>query len=888
MPTQSSTAFCELSSDDKRIEVFFKYNAAQKDALKHSCPGARFHAEGPHGPHWSVPARIENARALRQIFGEGMELGEAVRRWGHVNVKSQARRTALTNADDHPIESLRIAKTHPELAAYLRPYQRADVALMSETNVLNANQPGCMASETMVEVNRNGKSYKLTIEDLCRRFNGDDRYAYDHKTPTRIRCRTSDGYIRLVELKAVYDSGKKQTYRVTTDSGRSVRATADHPFLTPHGWSKLSELTTDDEVYVDAGRPCRGTSQTVKVQDIEVHLAHHPYARKAVKVVAMHRLVYEAQMNDMTYDQFVTAVRGAPTYSQKGHDVSSLKFLSPTTIVHHIDGDHTNNALDNLETFDTHADHARHHSNWQNVTAITRTERVVSVEKSSVEHTYDIELVGAPHNFLANGFVVHNTGKTIEVLAALCETGIDQGAHLIIAPIVSLENVWRVEIERWIPNAKVYTSEDATERKAEVIEAIKQIEQGTPAVYVLTNVEWIRPYKLKKDENPEDFDLLKINDYHQGRYTYRDDIHRAILSVKWDSYTVDEFHRTGLNSRDTVTTWGSSIIDAKRRYLLSGTPMGGIPDHLFAPLRDIEPTKFSSYWRWASQWLVVTEEGYNGAKEVGGIKPGQEDRFYEAHAAHMVRRLKREALPGLPPKVRQVIKCEMTKRQAAQYSKFERDAEVMFDNGDMVSSDSVLAEYARLKQFANAYCTFDTKGRVVPTADSGKLVQLVEKLNEFGIHKSTKQNPAEPGARAIVASQSARMVEMVTEYLTAQGIACDALTGDTKDRKSIIDRFTTGSDEPYVIVMTTATGGVSLNLERASSIHILDESWNPDDEEQLEDRGDRGSRTSPLFCYYYRTANSIQDQIAAVAKGKAVTNKNVLDLYRQMRKARKA
>jgi SNF2 family DNA or RNA helicase len=87
------------------------------------------------------------------------------------------------------------------------------------------------------------------------------------------------------------------------------------------------------------------------------------------------------------------------------------------------------------------------------------------------------------------------------------------------------------------------------------------------------------------------------------------------------------------------------------------------------------------------------------------------------------------------------------------------------------------------------------------------------------------------------------------------------------------------------MAMSTQTGGVSLNLERAGSVHILDEMWNPDRQEQLEDRGDRGTRTTPLICYYYRTEETVQEYIAKVGAGKKITNSNVLDVYRQMRRA---
>jgi SNF2 family DNA or RNA helicase len=83
--------------------------------------------------------------------------------------------------------------------------------------------------------------------------------------------------------------------------------------------------------------------------------------------------------------------------------------------------------------------------------------------------------------------------------------------------------------------------------------------------------------------------------------------------------------------------------------------------------------------------------------------------------------------------------------------------------------------------------------------------------------------------------------------------------------------------------MTVQTGGVSLNLEAAGSVHALDESWDPDDMTQFFERGDRGTRTTPLLCFTYRTKDTIQEYIADVAGGKAINNQNAYqfkDAYR--------
>lgn len=159
---------------------------------------------------------------------------------------------------------------------------------------------GCMAGDTEIRVNRAGKGFAVRLADMFDRWTGGVRYTWDRTIPTYVQ-RADDGVIRLGEVEEVWQSGVKETFTVTTDSGRTVRATAEHPFLTPEGWTKLGDLRVGDEVCV--------------------------------------------------------------------------------------------NALEQVGV-----------------------ETVVSVTRYGFEMTYDISVRDDPHNFMANGFVVHNTGKTLLLL----------------------------------------------------------------------------------------------------------------------------------------------------------------------------------------------------------------------------------------------------------------------------------------------------------------------------------------------------------------------------------------------------------------------------------------------------------------------------------------
>lgn len=496
------------------------------------------------------------------------------------------------------------------------------------------------------------------------------------------------------------------------------------------------------------------------------------------------------------------------------------------------------------------------------------------------------------------------TGKTLEWIGAVVEAGLlYKGIHIVCAPVRSLENVWFQELDNFLPDdSHIFTAEDPTQRNIEVREALDAYDQGAKSVWICINPAFLRLKKIwdhrkdNRDTYPES-DRIARKDRKGNCYGFQNDLQRRFYHYAKHAATFccDEFHKAGAGNPDTLFRLSIDLIKAQRITMMSGTPMGGKPIRLFPILQFLDPERFSAKWRWAQQWLVI-EEDDSGHSQIGGIRKDREDEFYAAHAHYMIRRLKREALPGLPPKQHEVVMCKMTKEQRKQYDTFERLAEIKIEE-ERLSATNVLAEYTRLKQFANAVCTVKSKLKtnrktgedeevmiVTPTEKSGKLPYLLEKLEEFGV----RTEDPEPGARAIVASESKRMIDMVNAWLRKQGIEADAMTGETKDTRPIIQRFQSDDERPYVICMTTTTGGVSLNLEKAGSVHILDETWNPDDQEQLEDRGDRGARTTPLVCIYYRSEQSIQEYIAKVTMDKAITNKNILDVRRQMHQVKES
>lgn len=286
---------------------------------------------------------------------------------------------------------------------------RAEMGLNVEStsqHILFTGPPGCIQGDAVIAVNRAGKGFQMALKDVVRKFNGQETrkdWSWDLNIPTYVQ-REVDGVVRLGELVGAWYSGVKTTYTVTTDSGREIRATDEHPFLTERGWLRLDKLVVGDAVHVRGERSSRGRQSKPRYRTTCV--ANHPYAGSRNRV-AYHRLVAEADLNGMKTEDYLNQVRSG--------NLAGLTFLDPDVwAVHHLDRDSSNYRSDNLKVL-THEDHWRLHAEEgtaSNVQILVSTETVVSIARYGEEDTYDLAVTDDPHNFLANGFVVHNTGKT--------------------------------------------------------------------------------------------------------------------------------------------------------------------------------------------------------------------------------------------------------------------------------------------------------------------------------------------------------------------------------------------------------------------------------------------------------------------------------------------
>ncbi len=78
--------------------------------------------------------------------------------------------------------------------------------------------------------------------------------------------------LEKARVSRAFSTGAKQTYRLTTRLGRTIRATANHPLLTTEGWKRLDELKPGEHLALPRTLPAAGASV---MPDAELALLGH-------------------------------------------------------------------------------------------------------------------------------------------------------------------------------------------------------------------------------------------------------------------------------------------------------------------------------------------------------------------------------------------------------------------------------------------------------------------------------------------------------------------------------------------------------------------------------------------------------------------------------------
>ncbi|XP_046971482.1 transcription termination factor 2 [Vanessa cardui] len=134
------------------------------------------------------------------------------------------------------------------------------------------------------------------------------------------------------------------------------------------------------------------------------------------------------------------------------------------------------------------------------------------------------------------------------------------------------------------------------------------------------------------------------------------------------------------------------------------------------------------------------------------------------------------------------------------------------------------------------------------------------------------------GEKAVVVSQWTSVLSLVERELRVAKVRCVTLSGrvPVPARPPLIAALNDARSDVRVMLLSLCAGGVGLNLVGANHLLLLDPHWNPQLEQQAQDRIFRVGQTKHVHIYRFTCLDTVEQSIRQLQKAKLELADNVL------------
>lgn len=501
---------------------------------------------------------------------------------------------------------------------------------------------------------------------------------------------------------------------------------------------------------------------------------------------------------------------------------------------------------------------------------------------------------------LADEMGLGKTCQVISFMAYLKATSDKKQPHLVIVPASTLEN-WLREFHKFCPDMVVQAYYGSQMEREDLRYELAESEYD---VLVTT-------YNLATGSAP-DFKFLK--------------------SQRFDMIVYDEGHM--LKNSNSERYNKLMRLKAGFRLLLTGTPLQNNLKELVSLLAFMLPDLFVEK-REDLQGLFNKKASVDSTDNYNPLLSQQAiNKAKTMMTPFVLRRRKVQVLKYLPGKTHEIVKCEMTPTQRAIYDEYleqgkatrlERERRKTLEGKEAdeartmpiastsnvmmslrkasmhpllfrrVFTDELLPEMAikimKEPEYATANRQYIEEDMAVMS--DYELNGLSEKFpNTMGQYILGKEKWLDSGKVATLLliiekvmakkekvlvfslfTQMLDILEKVFSYCNITFLRLDGLTSvDT--RQDIIDRFYEDETIP-VFLLSTKAGGFGINLVAANNVVIFDQSFNPHDDKQAEDRAHRVGQTNEVYVTKLISENTIDENILMLADNKLQLDQSI-------------
>ena len=412
------------------------------------------------------------------------------------------------------------------------------------------------------------------------------------------------------------------------------------------------------------------------------------------------------------------------------------------------------------------------------------------------------------HGILADDMGLGKTLQTLTHLLAELDTGKNRGLpSLVVAPTSVVQN-WQREAARFTPALSVLVLQGAGRKP--LFSRIPDHDLVVTSYALLVR----------------DLDRLARHDFH--------------------CLILDEAQH--IKNPSALTTQAAGRLVARHRLCLSGTPVENHLGELWSLMHFLQPGLLGSWDSFREQYRNPIERDGSTARA---------ESLARRVAPLILRRTKNEVAKELPPKTESEHLVEMTEAQKDLYETVrstmdKRVRQALAADGNeaqVVFLDALL----KLRQICCHPRLLDT---APPGAQSAKFDYFVELLETL----------REERHRVLVFSQFTSMLALLEEHLRQVGCSYLKLTGETRDRQELVERFQEGIGEVFLISLKA--GGTGLTLTGADTVIHYDPWWNPAVENQATDRAYRIGQDKPVIVHRLICRNTVEERIRRMQEKK--------------------
>lgn len=427
-------------------------------------------------------------------------------------------------------------------------------------------------------------------------------------------------------------------------------------------------------------------------------------------------------------------------------------------------------------------------------------------------------------DYQLNGILADDMGlgKTVQTLAHLTiekKSGRLNKPCLIIAPTSVITN-WRIEAERFSPDLRVL----------------------------------ILHGNQRKDhfDNLQNYDLI-ITTYH---LLIRD----SELLIQQLFYYIILDEAQYIKNAQAKMTQIVQQLKADFRLCLTGTPLENHLGELWSLYHFLMPGLLGSIREFGIRYRNPIEKN----NDIGSRK-----RLAQTLKPFILRRTKSEVVLELPEKTEIISNVELSGKQRDLYESIrvamhDKVKKAIDEKGVERSQIIILDALLKLRQVCcdPRLLKFQSTKEIT---ESAKLESLMDMLPEL----------IQEGRRVLLFSQFTSMLSLIELELAKYKIDYIKLTGETKDRQSLIDRFQ--NKEVPLFLISLKAGGTGLNLTAADTVIHYDPWWNPAAENQATDRAHRIGQDKAVFVYKFVTNGTVEEKILVMQEKKKNIANSIFD-----------